>query len=166
MSEADDIAPVGYRYALLMATIFKRVLASDPMTVGERLGMLEALNGMVDAWFTAAGLAVLAPADDATMAIVREAWKLDGNNPGLSPSFDVLTGSEVFDSLVRANPSILAAIKICTGGRDRAPAPQPSETPRPQPGQGSTGQATPYIGPRLERAAEPLRAGGVDFELF
>jgi hypothetical protein len=164
MSEADDIVPVGYVYTLVMAAIFKRVLASDPMTVGERLGMLEALNAMTDAWFTTEALAALAPADNATMAIVREAWKLDGGNPALSPSFDVLTGSEVFDSLVRANPSILAAIKICTGGRDRAAAPQPSETP-PQPGQ-STGQAAPYIGPRLERAAEPQRASGVDFDVF
>jgi hypothetical protein len=162
--EVIDHTPVGYRWLIVYAAIFKRVLANDPMTTGERLKMLEALNGMVGGWFTTAALAVLAPADDATMAIVREAWKLDGDNPALSPSFDVLTGSEVFDSLVRANPSILAAIKICTRGRDRASAPQRSDAPQP-PAQ-STGQDAPYIGPRIERAAEPQRAGGVDFDLF
>jgi hypothetical protein len=164
MGEADDIVPEGYRYVLVMATIFKRVLANDPATIGERLEMLEALNAMVDAWFTTEALTALAPADDATMAIVREAWKLDGGNPALSPSFAVLIGSEVFDSLVRANPSIAAAIKLCTQGRDRAPAPQRSDAPQP-PAQ-STGQDTPYIDPRLHPPAEPQRAEGVDFSLF
>jgi hypothetical protein len=161
--EADDIAPAGYRYALLMATIFKRVLANDPMTTGERLQMLEALNGMTDARFTTEALAILAPADDATMAIVREAWKLDGDNAALSPSFAVLTGSEVFDSLVRANPSIAVAIRICTRGGDRAPAPQSEASSQPNE---STAANAPNTDPRLERTAEPQRASGVEFDLF
>lgn len=162
--EAVDHTPLGYRWLILYATIFKRALANDPMTIGDRLDLLEALNGMVDGWFTADALAVLVPADDATMAIVKEAWKLDGDTPALSPSFAVLIGSEVFDSLVRANPTIVAAIKLCTRGRGRAPAPQPPETPQ-QPAQ-SAGQDTPYIDPRLHPPAEPQRAGGVEFDLF
>jgi hypothetical protein len=115
MAEADDIVPDGYRYAFVMATIFKRVLANDPMTIGERLEMLEALNAMVDAWFTAEALALLAPADDTTLEIAREAWKLDGDND--AQSFALLTSEEVFGNLVRANPSIMDAIKACSRKR-------------------------------------------------
>jgi hypothetical protein len=162
MSEADDIqgVPVGYLYALLMATIFKRALANDPMTTGERLTMLEALNGMVDAWFTTEALAALAPADDATLAIVREAWKLDGDRDAVS--FNVLTREEVFSNLARLNPTIMAAIGICTRGRDRAPAPQPPAAPT----QTASAGPSPYFDPRLRPPAEPQGASGVDFDLF
>jgi hypothetical protein len=164
MADEEVIAsvPSGYRWLVLYATLFKRCLACDPMTVGERLELLEALNRMTDMYFTAEALALLAPADDGTIAAMRAAWQLDGDS-ALSPSFEVLTGAAVFDSLVRANPSILAAIKICTRGQDRAPAPQPSETPQ-QPA--TTAASSPYTGPRLGRPAEPQRAGGIEFDLF
>jgi hypothetical protein len=161
MIEPDDIVPDGYRYALLMATIFKRVLGNDPMSTGERLQMLEALNGMTDARFTTEALAILAPADDATMAIVREAWKLDGDNATLSPSFDVLTNEEVFNNLVKANPSIAEAIRLCQR-RDQPPAP-PEAAQQQVP---SMDPNATHIHPRFEHVAAPLVAKGVDFDVF
>jgi hypothetical protein len=161
--EVIDHTPVGYRWLIVYAAILKRVLANDPMTTGERLEMLEALNTMTGAWFTTEALALLAPADDTTLEIVRMAWRLDRDDATGSASFDVLTSEEVFSDLARLNPTIVAAIKVCTRGRDRAPAPQPSETPQAA---SAAAANAPPIGPRLERAAEPQRASGTDFDLF
>jgi hypothetical protein len=75
--------------------------------------VLEQLNGLVDEYFTPAALAAINPADNVSAQIIREANKLDDDHNWRNVY--VLTSSEVFGNLVRLNPSILEAMKLCGG---------------------------------------------------
>jgi hypothetical protein len=101
--------PRGYKHALVLVSYFKRALARESMTVGERLEILEGISAMVDGYFTAAALALIAPAGDTDAQMIEAALSLDHEND--ERSFSVLTGWEVFGNLVRLNPTIMAAIK-------------------------------------------------------
>lgn len=157
--EAILHTPTGYRWLILMATVLKRWLATSPMTASDQLEILEGLHHMTGDNFNAAALTVLAPADDATMRVVREAWKLNGDGR-LSPSFDVLTSADVFSNLARANPSLLQAIRIMW------PDAPPNAAPETSPPQPPATMPAPYIGPHHDRTAEPQLAQNVDFPLF
>jgi hypothetical protein len=162
--EREETVPNGYRWLIVMATIFKRTLAQDPMTAAQRLEMLEALHAMTDQFFTPVALAALEPADSITVSILREAWRLDGDTD--DQSFAVLTSPEVFRNLLAANRSIAAAIALCAG-RHRPSAPPAAASPDAPPQAPSpTAASVNYRDPRLEPTPAPTRAGGIDFDLF
>jgi hypothetical protein len=107
--------PTGHRYTFLIASYIKRWLATEKMTVGLRLEMLEGLSRMADGNFGSVkpeALALIKPADDISTQIIEEARKLDTADDGDQRSFDILTSWETFGTLVRANPSIMDAIRL------------------------------------------------------
>jgi hypothetical protein len=105
--------PAGYRYTMIIAAFVKRALVTIDMTAGERLHMLEQLTKMVDRYFTHAALAAIKPAGATFAAMVVEAQKL-----GDKKSFVLLTSWDVFNALLRHEPSLLEAIQI-SGNRAR-----------------------------------------------
>jgi hypothetical protein len=169
VSDSDDTdierVPAGYKHTLLIVAVLKSALATCEMTAREQLEILETLNGLVDSYLTSAALAALEPAEPATIEVVRQAWRLDGNTD--KPSFAVLTSPEVFDNLIAANPSIARAIELCAR-RHRPSAPPAAASPDvpPQAPSPTAASAPPYFDPRLEPNAEPQIAQGVDFDLF
>jgi hypothetical protein len=108
--------PSGYRHIFLLASYFKRLLATRTMTVGDRLEILEALASMAGegpGTIKPEALAIVKPANDISAQIIEEARKLDTDDDPLGQrSFDVLTSQETFETLVRANPSIMEAIRL------------------------------------------------------
>jgi hypothetical protein len=102
--------PVGYRYTMVFVAHVKRALVSCEMPVGARLQMLEAINGSVDSYFTAAALAAIEPACDTEAQMIEECLKIE-DGKGL----DLLASWEVFGHLLALNPSLLAAIKLSAG---------------------------------------------------
>jgi hypothetical protein len=120
MTDADENlvthVPVGYRHVFLIASYVKRLLATRTMTVGDRLEILEGLARMADGSFSSIrpeALAIIKPADDISAQIIEEARKLDTDDEQRDRrSFDLLTSSETFAILVRANPSIMEAIRV------------------------------------------------------
>jgi len=53
--------PPGYRFAFIAAALTKRALATDDIKVGDRLHLLEKLNGLTDRYLTADMLAMMEP---------------------------------------------------------------------------------------------------------
>jgi hypothetical protein len=104
--------PIGYRYTLVIVAYTKRALVSYEIPVGERLQILEAINGFVDKTFTEAALAVIEPACDTAMEMISECMKVDEGNPRCGKAFDLMASSPVFGHLLKLNPSMLAAIKL------------------------------------------------------
>jgi hypothetical protein len=127
--------PTGYRYTLVIVAYTKRVLVSYEMPVGVRLRMLEAINGFVDKIFTEAALALIEPACDTAMEMIRECMRVDEGNPRCGKAFDLMASSEVFGHLLKLNPSMLAAIKLFPGNvaQARSQAPQPVVPTAPAP---------------------------------
>ena len=137
LASADEnavaITPRGYRYALILAALTKRVLLAKDLKPHDRLELLERLDRVTDRSFSPAVIAVIEPASDVESAIVHEAHSLDPpNNQRCGASFDVLTSQRVFCNFLMLNPSLLAAVKmmtarpreIATYGADDPAAPQ------------------------------------------
>ncbi len=74
--------------------------------------MIEAINGFVDNIFIEAALAVIEPACDTAMEIIRECMKVDEGNPRCGKAFDMMGSSPVFWHLLKLNPSMLAATRL------------------------------------------------------
>jgi hypothetical protein len=105
--------PVGYRYTMVLVAWTKAMLVScKNMPVGDRLRMLEAINGFVDDNFTEAALAAIEPACPTAVEMIQECLKVDEGNPRSGKAFDLMASSEVFGHLLKLNPSMLAAIKL------------------------------------------------------
>src|SRR5258706_5416660 len=85
--------PVGYRYALILVSITKRLLAHE-MPAEQRLRFLEFLEKQADSW-TADTIANIRPMCDDGFEMVREAQKL-----GAKKSLDVYAEHEVFSAFV------------------------------------------------------------------
>jgi hypothetical protein len=109
--------PVGYMHTLLLISYIKHVLGRCPMSVGERLTMLENLNRLVDNYITADVLATVSPSCNATAKMIFETDALEAND-----AFKVLTSWEVFGNFLKLNPTLLDAIKLASGRRDQSPA--------------------------------------------
>jgi hypothetical protein len=109
------LCPAGHRYSFVVAAMSKRWIATEAMSAGERLWILEKLHGLTDGFFTQAALAMIEPADDFFASIFEEAKTADPGND-CSNSFEILTSQEVFNNLARLNPSILKALRVCPGG--------------------------------------------------
>jgi hypothetical protein len=117
MIDDDELRffPIGYRATLLVAALTKRAVLTEQCTVGERLELLEGLGRLVDNCFTALVLAVIRPACDTAIAMMREARTLDAPGAHCEASFKVLTSPEVFREFLRLNPSLIAAIRQMPG---------------------------------------------------
>ena len=76
-----------------------------------RLEALEALHRQITPWVTTEVLAAIRPADDVTLRIIAEAESLDTEGDDGLRSYKVLTSWEVFNDLVRLNPSLLDAMR-------------------------------------------------------
>lgn len=105
--------PVGYLYTLVIVAYTKRALVSSKTPVGERLRMLEAINGFVDGYFTEAALAAIEPARETEAEMIAECLNVDEGEPRRGKGLDLLASWEVFGHLLALNPSLLAAIKLC-----------------------------------------------------
>lgn len=117
--------PCGYRYTIVLVAWTKWALIScNDMPVGDRLRMLEFINGFVDGYFTEAALAAIEPACETAVEMIRECLKVDeGDDPRRGKSLDLMASWEVFGHLVELNPSMLAAIKLFrTNAAQPAPA--------------------------------------------
>jgi hypothetical protein len=103
--------PVGYKFNLLLIALIKRALKCK-MSAGERLQILERLNGMTDGYITPEMLAMIEPAGNTEFEIIKEAQSLDTTADRCEASFAVLTMPDVFEKFLCLNPSLLAAIKL------------------------------------------------------
>jgi len=105
--------PPGYRYSLVLAGYFKRVLTSQELSLGERLAILEGLDSFAHGNLTSATLAAVAPAGETTVQIIEQALRLDldAGSEG-EASFGVLTRPDVFGNLLRLEPSLGDAIRL------------------------------------------------------
>ncbi len=108
--------PVGYRSEMVLVAWTKAMLVScKNMPVGDRLRMLEAINSFVDAYFTEAALAEIEPACDTAIEMIHECLKVDEGKPRCGKAFDLMASSGVFGHLLKLNPSLLEAIRLCRG---------------------------------------------------
>jgi hypothetical protein len=115
--------PTGHRYTMIIAAYVKRLLVTPAarFTANDQLKMLEGLASLIGTYFTADALAAIDPACDVFMSMVDEAKRANKDPKRCNESFEILTSWEVFNHLVRLNPSLLEAIKICH--QRHAPAP-------------------------------------------
>jgi hypothetical protein len=105
----------GHRWGMVLASYLKRILIMPEakLTANEQIRVLEFLAGIVDTVFDSEALAAIEPACDTAMDIVRTAMGADTDRKRINESFDILTSWEVFWHLVRLNPSLLEAVRIC-----------------------------------------------------
>ena len=109
--------PPAYRPHLALIACTKRWLASDDLPASERLYYLEQLNQMIWGSITAEALAAITPASGDFESVVVEAMKLDAGRADdhCPAAFAALEDWAVFSNLLRLNPSIGQAIKLCLG---------------------------------------------------
>jgi hypothetical protein len=112
--DADErlvVETTGFWPHLLMISLIKRWLMREKMTAGLRLQLLEHLQHFTE--FLQAGGGLVEPADDATEQIYREAFslRLHGTADDYKPVFNMLERWEVRWTLIRLNPSLLAAMR-------------------------------------------------------
>ena len=99
---------------LLFASIAKRWL-SEKISVADRLAALEFLAD-TGARYGPAAVAAIEAADNTSLAIFSEAVRLsDGRDDHGAATFAVLERPEVMGDLVRLNPSLVTACRLCQG---------------------------------------------------
>jgi hypothetical protein len=108
------MCPVGFRFNIIIAGYTKYALATCPMDAKTRLEMLEGLESLGISALTA-----IEPCCETSFQMIEEALRSDGKEK-LSRSFDILTSWEIFNHLLRLNPSWMAAVKLCGFGRAAA----------------------------------------------
>jgi hypothetical protein len=117
----DFIITSGHCFMMIAIASAKRCLAEMPMTVGQRLRVLEQINGAVDINLTAEMVQLIEPASDIELAMVDAARALDPKDrkpdDPFPPSFFILGRREVLDCFAKHNAGIRAAIE-CIRERD------------------------------------------------
>jgi hypothetical protein len=111
--ELCSLVSSGHMMDFIVVALTKRVLQTPNIKPGDKLYLLEKLNGMTDIYFRAEMLAMIEPAGDIECQIISEANSLDppdDTTHGMA-SYRVLTSPNVFQHFLTLNPSILAAIK-------------------------------------------------------
>jgi hypothetical protein len=130
-----------YRFNFIVAAMTKRGLQDDKMPAGERLHLLEKLNGLTDQHFTAEMLALIDPMSDLEFQIYQEAKSLDAPHPKnkddirtihWKASFDILTGP-AFKHFVALNPGLAKAFRLYDGQFWPDTAPQSATSPPADP---------------------------------
>jgi hypothetical protein len=105
--------PVAYRANLIMAAMAKRWLAADKLPLNERLLHLEGLDKLAFGVLTAEAIAVIKPANDVFEQIFNQAMQVDTGENQAATAFGILERDDVFRDLLRLNPSLVTAIKLC-----------------------------------------------------
>jgi hypothetical protein len=95
--------PPGYRVPLILIAQTKRIVMGEIPPV-ERLELLEKMMSLANGILTPAVLAQVEPAGDVETKMFAEAR---GN-------YDALQAWDVFLQFTRANPSIIAAVRMCS----------------------------------------------------
>jgi hypothetical protein len=105
----------GHCFAMIAIASAKRCLAEMPMTVGQRLRVLEQINGAVDINLTAEMVQLIEPASDLELAMIDAARALDPKeskpDDPMPPSLDLLGRRDVLDCFAKHNAGIRAAIE-------------------------------------------------------
>jgi hypothetical protein len=124
------VMAAGQIFSFIAVAATKRTLQDDTtMKAGDRLRLLEKLNGLTDLNFTAAMLALIDPMSDLELEIYREAKSLDPPRPKkddpssvyFQASFEILTSPKVFEHFIALNPGLAAAVRLCEQRGEAAP---------------------------------------------
>jgi hypothetical protein len=111
----DFIITSGHCFMMIAIASAKRCLAEMPMTVGQRLRVLEQINGAVDINLTAEMVQLIEPASDIELAMVDAARALDPKerkpDDPMPPSLDLLGRRDVLECFARHNAGIRAVIE-------------------------------------------------------
>jgi hypothetical protein len=128
-----EFFPAGYRYTSVIIAYAKRVLTMPEarFTPNEQLGALQSIAGQADANFTTGMIQAIEPACDTFMAMVDAAKSADRDVKKRTESFAILTGAEVFTSLVQLNPGLQRAVELHTARYGHQPAIVPAPEPEP-----------------------------------
>lgn len=117
----DFIITEGHAFMMIAIASAKRCLADTPMTVGQRLHVLEMISNAVDINLTAEMVQAIEPASDIELEMIAAARELDPKErkPGdpLPPSVSLLGRRDVLDAFAVHNAGIHAAIE-CKRERD------------------------------------------------
>ena len=105
--------PPGYMYELVLIAYFKGELGKGNLTPAGAVDRLEYLDGVANNYLTPAAIAAVSPGGDEFMGIVADALKLDLGSKGGFASLDALSCWEAFTGLIKLNPSLLDAIRLC-----------------------------------------------------
>jgi hypothetical protein len=106
--------PSGYRANLAMISLAKRWLTRDDLAVAERLHTLKSIKEMACGLITAPALAAIEPACGVFEEIVAKAVKLSiASKDDGAAMCKVLERPEVFENLLRLNPSLIRAAELC-----------------------------------------------------
>jgi hypothetical protein len=105
--------PAAYRGNLIMAAMTKRWLAADKLPLGERLFYLEEFEKLAFGVLTPEALAAIEPANDTFEEIFVESMRVDTTESQAATAFGILDRDAIFADLLRLNPSLVTAIKLC-----------------------------------------------------
>jgi hypothetical protein len=106
--------PRGHKHLLLCVALWKYAVQRLATTPAERLELLGFLDTAADPLvITGEVVAAVEPASDALVAIIHAARALDPHDdPAGLASFKMLTSGEVFSTILRVQPTLLAALLI------------------------------------------------------
>jgi hypothetical protein len=119
--EGHEPLPItpGHAFFCVAIAAAKRCLADVPMLAGERLRVLERINGCVDCHFTHAMISLIEPASDAELAMIDAARSLDPkerkSDDPLPPSVHLL--AESVEHFAKLNIGIRSILALCNAGR-------------------------------------------------
>jgi hypothetical protein len=122
--------PSGTWHELIMAAYFKHALLDVPMPAGERLRFLEFLDDMPNPpnssnLVTREVVAAIKPANNALVKIIHEARALDRDEDRGQASFKMLTSWECKWLVLKAQSSLLEALRLSPAARGNLGAWQP-----------------------------------------
>ena len=104
--------PPGYRADLAFVSLWKRWLMGE-LSLADRLRTLEAIGACARGPVTAAAIAAIEPANEVFAQIITDAIRLAAGSEDGKPCFDILERADVFEDLMRLNPSLGQAVALC-----------------------------------------------------
>jgi hypothetical protein len=107
--------PAGFRSSLIGIAMAKKWLQGDDLSVADRLHHLEFVRSQAFGVLTAEAVAAIEPASDTFEQIFTEAMRVNPGDNQCETAFGILDRDEIFADLVRLNPSISGAIRLCRG---------------------------------------------------
>jgi hypothetical protein len=113
--EGDELRivyiPRGHLFNFAEISVLKRSLLTAKMTAGERLKILDCIARCIFGPVTQEAIAAIDPCCDAGAEIIREI-----NSLPLEKRSTAFGDGDVFRLLAKLNPSLLAALRLCTLG--------------------------------------------------
>jgi hypothetical protein len=105
--------PIGYRTSLIGIAMAKRWLSRDDVSVADRLHHLEFVKSQAFGSLTAQSVAAVEPASDQFEQAFTDAMQADSGETQCATAFGILARDDAFLNLVKLNPSLIRAIKLC-----------------------------------------------------